>query len=175
MWITSQIIGFAGLAMALLAYQAHKKVQTLVLFGVAFAFVAVSLAFLSDWPVVALNVVASVRSFTFAFVEHKGIQGKRLSLALMLTFMAVAIISVSLLWQWWLDWVLLGASVFIVFGNWAKGPHLIRVSSAIYDGLVIINYVVIFNIIGIVQSVLLLGSVAIFYIRFFARREMKAS
>jgi hypothetical protein len=46
-----------------------------------------------------------------------------------------------------------------------------RLTIALYDTLVIVNHIVFFNIIGIVMQILLVGSVAVFYIRLALARK----
>jgi len=175
LWIASQVFGFICVALAMYARQLKRKANTVLVIGIANAFSAISLALLGNWVVFSLICVAIVRSMTFYFTELRIEQGKeikkQITFIFMLVFMIASIIPVVFLWVWWFDWIILCGSLFVIFGNWAKGIHKIRIACATYDTLVVVNYIKFFNIIGIVQSALLVGAVVVFYIRFFRRKQ----
>ena len=170
MWIASQVLGFIAVALTIWALQIKSKPKMLIIVGIAYIPLAISVGLLLNWVVFSLMTVVVIRSFIFAFIEHRNQRGKQINkwipFVLMLVFMTAQVVPVVFTWEWWLDWLLLGSSLFITFGNWAKGPHMIRASMASYDILVIVNHVIFFNIAGIVMAALKLGSVAVFYARF---------
>lgn len=175
LWIASQVFGFICVALAMWSFQTKRKANTVLLIGIANIFSAVSLALLANWVVFSLISVAIVRSFTFYFIELRIEKGKpinrQITLIFTLLFMVASIIPVIFTWTWWFDWVLLVCSLFIIYGSWAKGIHLIRIACFSYDALSIVNHIMFFNIIGLVQSILLTGSVIVFYVRYFIKKR----
>jgi hypothetical protein len=175
LWIASQISGFVCVAFSMYAFQIKRKANTILAIGIANIFLATSLALLQNWVVFSLISVAAIRSFVFYFIELRAEKGKEIkpviSFLLMIIFMIISIIPVIFTQTWWFDWVLLGCSLFIIFGNWAKGIHLFRLGCMSYDSLVVVNHIKYFNIIGLIQSALLVGAVIVFYIRFFLTRR----
>ena len=163
-----------GIGVAIVAFQVRSKVDTLLFLGVANIFQAVSVGLLLNWVAFSIFAVTIVRSFTFAFIEHRARIDKpvpqQIQLALVIAFMVAVIVTVSTTFEWWLDFLLLMASLFLVYGNWAKGPHLIRISALVFDGLFIVNHAAVPdfpNIAGIVFSSLMIFTVLVFYGRFF--------
>jgi len=176
-WIISQIIGFIGVVLCVWSFQIKSKVKMLVLVGAANIFFGLAAGLLLNWVVFWLLLVAAIRSFAFSYLEQRRVRGKRthksVSLSLMIVFIFVLIVAVAFTWIWWLDWVLLAISIFIIYGNYAKGIHKLRIGLTTYESAVIINYVVFFNIVGVIQSILLLGAMVVFYIRFFRNKLRK--
>jgi len=168
-WITSQVFALACVVFTVVAYQVKRKATTLLVWGIGFAFMGVALALLQSWTPFALVACGVVRNLIFWRIELRREQGKEIkrqyTLAIILTFMMISVIAVVFTWEIWVDWVLLGCSLFISLGNWVQNIHLFRIANAFYDCFVVITYVATVNIIGIAHSVILVGAVVVFYVR----------
>lgn len=177
-WIISQIFGVFSVTATVFGFQFKRKRNTLIAISIGNIFTVLATALLSNWVVVSLMTAACLRNLTFAYLEHRCEKGKtinaRTSFALMILFMIFTIIPVTFFWEWWFDWVLLVSSLFIIFGIWMQGIHIHRIASIIYDTLIIVNYIEFFNIIGIIQAIIIQTSKAIFYVRFFREKKKKA-
>jgi len=177
LWIASQVAMAIALFFGLSCFQIKRKKYMLLVLGVSCIFEAICAALLLNWVIFGIACVATTRSFTFAFFEFRRARGLTvnpiISNTILALFMAAAIIAVGFTWTWWFDWLMLGAALAIIVGNWNKGIHLIRLSCLVYDVLIIVNHVIFFNLVGILFSALMICSVIIFYIRFFYKRPKK--
>jgi len=176
LWIISQIAIFLAVVLQVVAFQIKNKTTMLFFAGTWSALIAISTGLLLNWVVCGILAISAVRNWVFAYFEHRRTKGKEvhqnITLALFLLFSAFIIISVALTWVWWLDWVLLATVLTISYGGYAKGIHIFRLGYIAYYSFVIVNHLVFFNVVGIAQSVLLLGAMAVFYFRFF-KNKMK--
>lgn len=169
LWIASQVFACAGLICIVYAYQVKDKVKTLVGIGIASLFGVVSFALLGNWVVVMLVFFAAIRCFVFAHIEKRNESGnpmnRRTSFFIMLGFMLLTIIAVAIVREWWFDWILLLASCFLIYGNWAEGIHMIRISGLVYAFLAIINHVIVGNLVAIIIEVFAAVSIILFYVK----------
>ena len=174
-WIISQAIMVLAIIACMIAFNIKRKTTTLLLVGVSVTLQTISVALLLNWVLFALIMVAAVRVFVFAFFEYRKEHSKEIkqwvTIAFMIIFMVSSVIPVLFLWSWWLDWLLLAAALVLIVGYWAKGIHLMRISSCIYESLTIVNHAVYFNVFGIVLSSLMLISIAVFYGRYFYQKR----
>ena len=174
-WYLSQAFMLIGLGVAIAAFQVKRKVHTLLALGVACVFQAISTGLLLNWVAFSIAAVAMVRSFTFAFIEHRAGIDKPIAQGLqhffVLTFMTAMVITISITWERWFDFALLAASLLLIYGNYAKGTHLIRIATIIFEAFLIVNHAVFFNIAGIIFSSLMIFAIFIYYARFlFSKR-----
>ena len=169
LWIASQTIGLLSVFATVWFLQIKDKSKMMFVSGTATSLTAVSAALLSNWVIVGLISVTAVRNFSFSFIEHRKKRGREIHrsipFVLMCVFMIASVVSVSFTWNWWLDWVLLVFALVIIFGNWARGTHLIRLGIASYAAVTIVNYVIFYDYVGIVRASLAIGSVTLFYAR----------
>jgi len=177
-WIVSQIIGFIAVVIGMYAMLAKRKTDTMFFAAISGLFLSLSLMLLLNWVVVAIFLMSSTRNFFFAWCESRREKGKevkpQITLAATVVFMIATVVAVAFTWTWWFDWILLASSLFIIYGAWAKGRHKIRIAFFTYDALIIVNYVVFFNPIGLVMSLMLMSATTIFYIRYFRNKKKKA-
>jgi len=61
----------------------------------------------------------------------------------------------------------MAAALFIIYGSWAKGVHLIRISRIVFCVLAIVNRAMRFDVIGIVIEVVCIVAIIYFYIKYF--------
>lgn len=176
-WIASQVIGAIGIGIAMWSFQVKRKIKLFFIIGCANVLMAVSVALLLNWVVFALLCIAVARNLAFAYLEKRKEQGKNIAkgvpFVLMICFIIANIIAVAFTWVWWFDFVLLTASCVVIFGSWLKTTHVFRVSCLSYDSLAVVNYIKFSNVIGLVQSVLLVGAVITFYIRLFIEKRKR--
>ena len=175
LWIIAQGILFVAIVLQVYAFQVRNKKKTLILAGLFSACTAVSSALLLNWVVFSLMTAAAVRNFVFAYLEHRKTTGKvtpQWVLRLLLVFFFVAFtVPVVFTHVWWLDWVLLAATLIIVYGTYANGIHIFRFGFVSFNSFLIVNHIVFFNIVGIIQSVLVISSIAVFYVRVFVKKR----
>jgi len=178
-WITSQIIAFIAVLLGMYSLLRKRKTETLLYGAFVPLFLALSVLLLDNWVVFYILLLAGVRNFLFSWFALREEQGRpinpKITFLAMLSFMAATIVAVAFTWEWWFDWLLLASSLFIIYGGWAKGIHKMRIGFFSYDSLVIVNFIVYLNVIGILMSVLLLGSTVVFYIRYFKKRKNELS
>ena len=174
LWIISQIFGLACLIFVVIGFNIKRKSKTMLFLSFANLSLVIALSLLGNWVVVSIMSVAFVRNFAFYFIEKRNEAGNPVGNKVTFTLTLLAMVAVTvltlLLWDWWLDLLLLASTLFINLAKWMKGIHLFRIACFIYDSLVIVNFVIFFNIIGIVTQIIILSSIILFYIRFFRNR-----
>jgi hypothetical protein len=169
-WIVSQVFSFAAIVLVMVSYQIKHKPKMLAVIGGANLTIALSAALLLNWVVVILMMSAGVRNFVFAYLGNRDSKGQKtatwIPFVLMIVFMISIVVPTWFTWDWWLDWILVLTSLFIIYGAYAKGIHKIRIAFLGYYAFVIVNFILFLDVIGIVRSALGLGSVIVFYVRF---------
>lgn len=171
-WIVSQVFAIITLICVALGFQFKSKSSTLLVSGLAAIFLALSVAFLENWILVGLMAISAVRSFTFAWVDSRKTPiSAAMHFFLMLSFMVLTVILtvITMIYfeWWWFDFFLLTASLFIIFGQWAKGIHFLRIALVVYSVFAIINHAVFLNVTAILVESVIIVSIVIFYIRFY--------
>jgi len=171
-WIVSQVFAFLALVAVVICFQLKNKVHTLIWLGICNAFYMISVMFLANWIIAVIVAIAMLRSFVFAWIDsRKEPVNPKASLAVMFGFMfALVLFTVFMMiyldW-WWIDLLLLASSIFIIYGNWAKGIHILRISLLAYAALAIINHIFYLNAIAIIVEAVAILSIMIFYVRYF--------
>ena len=166
-WGISQAFGLVALVLAFYAFQVKSRTKTLTAVAIGCIFLSVSAALLHNWVVAGLILVATVRSFTFAWFEKYGKPKKsheRAAFACMILFMALSAVVVVFTWEWWFDWIVLFGSCLFIYGNWAKGIHPIRIASAVGALIHMTNHIIFLNIMGALIELSIFISVLAFYL-----------
>ena len=166
-WGISQAFGLVALGLVFYAFQVKSRVKTLTAVAVGCIFLAISTAILGNWVVTGLLLVAVGRSFTFAWFEKNGKPTKThqyAAVGAMALFITLSIIVVIFTWEWWFDWLVLAASCLIVWGNWAKGIHPVRIAGAVGGIIHMANHIIFMNIMGTLIELSVLISIIAFYI-----------
>jgi hypothetical protein len=170
-WVISQVFAFAAVVFTMICYNIKRKTLMLTFLAAANLTSAIAAGLLLNWTVFALTGVALIRSIGFTYIGHREDTGKHtpkwIPIAFMIFIMAASITVGALVWEWWLDIVLIVVAVVIVIAMWFKNTHFLRGMMAMWDAFVIVEYLMFFNVIGIVQAGLSLAAMIIFYTRFF--------
>jgi len=174
-WILSQVIGVFSLVMMFISFQAKTKSRVLTIMCIGVTSGIIGLSLLENWVMVGLLSVTLVRNLTFIYLDKKDSEiPKDFSVFVLVLFMLLATYTVFWTNRWWFDWLLLGATLFSTYGKWAKGIHLIRISSVTFSALAIVNAVEFHNLMGILIDIVIICSIGFFYIKFFRNKKSTA-
>ena len=169
-WIISQVFAFAAVVFTMTCYNIKRKTLMLTFLALANLTSAIASGILLNWTVFGLTAVALVRSIGFTYFGHRADTGrpvpKWIPIAWMLLIVTASVIVGALVYEWWLDAVLIVIAVAVVVAMWYKNTHIFRATLGLWDAFVIMSYLMFFNVIGIVQASLSLAAMAVFYIRF---------
>ena len=170
LWIITQIFSLIGLVLMTYAFQVKSKRKTLIIISISCMLGVISSALLGNWALASILAVTVIRNTTFAWIDGKQIK-KSTSVTILVFFLIATVLSVIFIVQWWLDWLLLVAALFSTYGKWAKGIHLIRVTSLIYSALAIIIHIYFTNFMAVLIDVFIIVSIVVFYIRYFRQQQ----
>jgi len=173
LWIPSQVFAFLALIAMVYAMAISKtKTQTLIAIIIFNILMTASVAFLFNWLLVGIYSVAILRDLVFIWREKKHPNNKAISLATLFTFLAAAVIIAGFTIDWGQVPLELTLAVciqlmalFIIYGAWAKGIHMIRISRFAFCSLAIINHLIFQNYIAIVIEVFAIVAIIVFYVR----------
>jgi len=177
-WIFSQIFALIALVIIIWAFQVKSKSRTLALIVIFNSLMAASTALLGNWLMVGIYCVAALRDVVFLWREKKYPDNRNISLATLLSFIIIAVAIAAFTIDWFADAPLLILAVviqimalFIIYGSWAKGIHMVRISRISFSIFVGINHVLFLNFTGVVIEAVSITTVTIFYVRFFAKKR----
>jgi len=179
LWIVSQIFAFLALIVIVYAMVFSKtKTKTLVLIICYNALMFVSTALLSNWLLSGVYSVAIFRDLVFIWREKKHPSNKNLAVATLLFFWVISATVACFTINWGLPSLQLALAIviqclsfFVIFGAWAKGVHLIRISRFTFDVFAIINYIIFQNYIAILINLFAMASIIVFYVRYFGKKR----
>jgi len=147
------------------------KWQTQVAVIIFNSLMSVSVALQSNWIMIGIHGLAIVRDIVFILQDKFYPNNRKLSYSVITLFMTASIIVGVFTFGWWFDVLLIMASMFVDFGSWAKGIHLIRISRLTFASLAIVNFIVFFNPIAIGIQAFAITAVIIFYIKLYIARR----
>ncbi|MDR0461768.1 MAG: YgjV family protein [Christensenellaceae bacterium] len=166
LYITSQIFGLFGLVCVFVAFQFKSKTVTLLLMLVCNIFATAGAAFLTDWVAMAMGMVGMLRCLTFYLTEkYRERINRWFSFVILVALLAACCISVAVTWEWWFDFVLLGAWLLFIYGTWAKGINRIRIFGIAYSVLLIVHLAFFMNYMAIATEATAIASVLLFYLK----------
>lgn len=153
------------------------KTKTMIAVIIFNAFMTVSAALLGNWLLMGIVFVAIFRDIIFLWREKKYPNNRALSYATLVSFWVIAIIIAGFT----IDWIqptpeLILAiciqllALFIIYGAWAKGIHMIRISRFAFCTLAIINHLLFQNYIAIIIETFAICAICVFYIKFFKKK-----
>ena len=179
LWIVSQI--FAALALAAIVYAmaiSKTKVKTMIAIVFYNVLMLVSTALLANWLFVGIYSVSIVRDSFFIWREKKFPDNKALAYATLVLFLIVSIVVSVFTIDWGLSSPQLALAIviqimalFIIYGAWAKGVHMIRISRFAFNVFSILNYFIFKNYVAILSSTFTLISIIVFYVRYFRKKR----
>ena len=178
-WILSQVLSLCALVLLVLGIMTKRKSMTVGLMAASFLLMAAATILLENYIIAAISLVALVRNIAYLLTEkYQAKLPKWFSHFVLATFMVITAATLSLiivfLESWWLDWILLGLGLFIVYGTWAKGIHLIRLSNLSYTVVVIVNHLVFTNLVGVAMEIIFMVSIFAFYVKYFRAKRVIA-
>ena len=175
-FIISQIIGLVILCLVVCAFQTKNKGKTLWILTMCTALGIVSNALLLNWIIVTVLAINIFRFSTFAILEKHGDKKELRLVALIFFWIITAAVSslVTILADLhWFNWILLAGNLFSIYGQWAKGLHLIRISNLFISSLLIINAAMFMNLMSIAIEIFVIISIIVFYVKFFRTSNSK--
>ncbi|MCL2570157.1 MAG: YgjV family protein [Firmicutes bacterium] len=169
-WIVSQILASIALISIIYAFQSKTKARTMFFVAVFNFLMTFSVMLLSNWVLVGIYSVAVFRDLVFLWREKKYPKNTALSYVTLVVFLGASSIIGFFTWDWWFDTFIIVLGLFVIFGSWAKGVHLIRISRFVFCIITIINHIIFLNIIGVGIEVFVIVSITVFYIRFIKKK-----
>ena len=178
-WQISQVFAFFALITMFWSFQIKNKLKMMLLLGLGTTFLAVSAAFLANWTLTVLFVVASVRNYVFCYFEWRALKERPVARWLWLffggVFIAVTVGSTVTLVHVvqvetagvWVEWLICATLIGLIVGNVITGTNLMRVSFVANRAFNIINHAYFNNVIAVIIACLTISSNIIFYIRQF--------
>lgn len=170
-WIVSQIITVIALIMIIFAMQAKVKTKTLILTILFNFLMATATILLQNWILVGIFGVAVFRDLVFIWREKYFPNNQPISYTTLVLFLVISTVVSLFTASWWFDYLLMTCSLFVIFGSWAKGIHLIRISRFVLSSLAIVNHIMFFNITGVVVEVFSLLAITYFYFNYFRMKR----
>ena len=178
MFLVSQLFGLINAGIAVYRYQVKDKSKTLRMAAVGNIFKIFNYAFILNWSLAGLKVVSIAKNLMFS----KTSKGNMKFWKSFLIFLLFSLISVAIVfWAWWFsrlwfEWVILAVVLFANFGKWAKGIHLLRISSVVYRLAMIVNSIFFhLNLTNLIKAVFVIATIIVFYIRLMLERKDKVS
>ncbi|MCL2755749.1 MAG: YgjV family protein [Firmicutes bacterium] len=173
LWITSQAVTLVALAWIFYGFQSKTKGKTLVCTAICNVFLTIAFSLLQNWQAVGIFSFAVMRDLTYFWRERAYPNNKKLSVATLLFFLIGAAIIAAFTIDWQAGTVNLIISLawqltafFLIYGSWAKGCHLIRISRTSFGLLAIVNHVWFANYAAILTETVIIGAIVLFYIKF---------
>ena len=179
MFLVSQFFGLINAGIAVFRYQIKDKSKTLKLAAIGNFFKIFNYVFILNWSLALLKVVSIFKNLVFAKTSQGNMKLSK-SILLLIGFSLISTAVVFTTWWFsrlWFEWVILGVVLFSNFGKWAKGIHILRISSIFYRLAMIINSIFYYlNLTNLIKAIFVLSTIAVFYIRLLInnKRENKA-
>ena len=178
LWIVSQVLTLIALAIIVYGFQSKSKGKTLVCTAICNTFLTIAFILLQNWQAVGIFAFAIARDLTYFWRERKHPDNHKLSVATLWFFL----IGAAIIAAFTIDWHAYTASLiiavawqltafFLIYGSWAKGCHVIRISRTMFGVLAIVNHVWFANWAGILTEGVIIGAIMLFYIKFFMGRK----
>ena len=178
LWIISQVVTLIALAFIVYGFQARTKGRTLICTAICNVFLTIAFSLLQNWQAVGIFGFAIFRDLTFFWRERKHPDNNKLSIATLWFFLIGAAIIAIFTIDWYVDTVGLIIRVswqltafFLIYGSWAKGCHVIRVSRMMFGAFAIINHVWFANWAAILTEGVIIGAIIYFYVKFFLKKK----
>jgi len=178
-WIPSQI--FALFALITMVYaMAIAKTKTKTVFAIIIfnLFMTVSVGLLENWVLMGIFAVAIARDIVFLWREKYYPENKVLSYLTLILFLVIVVVVAAFTVDWQSSSLRLILAIgiqlmalFIVYGAWAKGVHMIRISRFAMCALVIVNHLIYQNYVAIAIEVFTICAITVFYIKFFRNKS----
>ena len=176
-WIISQVFAFMSLIVMFWSFQIKDKLKMMLLLGLGTTFLSISAAFLGNWTLTVLFMLASVRNYVFCYFEWRDLKerpvrkwlwyffaGVFISATIASTVILVHILKVEVSYVW-VEWMICVTLIGLIIGNVIAGTDLMRISFVANRTFNIINHVHFGNAIAVIIACLTISSNIIFYIR----------
>ena len=162
----AQLIGYVGMACALLSYQCKKNKHYFFLqTGCAIAF-TVQYLLLGAWSAMLLNVVAIARGILFSLGDK--CRKRTIFISIEIAFLLLSVVSVLCFNElWWIALCVFVAQAGGTVAMWTRNGKTIRYTQLlVVSPLWIVNNIVYFSIGGILCESFNILSVLVSFIRF---------
>ena len=173
MFLISQFFGLINAGIAVYRYQVKDKAKTLRMAAVGNVFKIFNYVFIFNWSLAGLKVVSIAKNLLFSRTcDGKMKLWKSVALLLVFSLVSAAVV----FWTWWFsrlwfEWVILAVVLFANFGKWAKGIHILRISSVVYRLAMIVNSIFFhLNLTNLIKAVFVIATITVFYFRFFKEK-----
>jgi hypothetical protein len=177
LWIASQI--FAILALIVIVYTiiwTKIKSKTLICIMLFNVLVSISNALLSNYLLMGISILAVFRDGVFLWRERYYRDDNTLAIYILVFFLIASIVLAIFTIKWnaapnllLLSILIQISSLFVIYGAWASGVHLIRISRLTISILNIINQLIFANYTIVLIEVFSISATAIFYIQYYRK------
>jgi len=144
-------------------------------FTVSAGSASVAFFILGNYVMAGFTALSVVRNICFIWLEYRGAKAsKKLNIALLALFIAIATVTIFFTYQWWVDGALYAVTVFKIFAYWMKGTrgaHLIRLSQFPAVALGIIKHITFLDIMAIVLEAVMFISASIYFARLYINKR----
>jgi len=171
-YVLSQCFAVLAIIMFVSATQSKNKKLMLAFYSFANFCLAMSYLLLQSWVVGMLMAIATLRMIAFFFVDRT-FKIKTIAIAVLLVFLAANVISTTISWETWYDFVLLGAALIFTTCVWIKDGNLIRITDMGYASLLIIHAATVSNYMGLACYSITILSILVYYLRLFIGKNKK--
>ncbi|MCL2572332.1 MAG: YgjV family protein [Defluviitaleaceae bacterium] len=176
-WWVSQFFAFLSLIVMFWSFQIKDKLKMMLLLGLGTTFLAVSAAFLSNWTLTVLFMLASIRNYVFCYLEWRVLKNRAvarwvwyffgavfITATVASTVILVHVIQVDVSGVW-VEWAICLTLIGLIVGNVITGTDLMRVSFVANRAFNIINHAYFGNAIAVIIACLTISSNIIYYVR----------
>ena len=173
-WWVSQVFGLIALVLVVVAFQMKGNIRLLVMLAIASLASVFMQAFLGNFIMAAMAGLVVVRLFVYAWLNKRrdaGNMTERLDVSILMIFLLLNVIATIVTAEWWFDWIFLSVATVATWGGWSRNTHMVRITSVPVGIMVLAAAFMFTNYMSIVTEVLVLGSIAVFYWRFFRDKK----
>jgi len=118
----------------------------------------------------AMAGLVVIRLFVYAWLNRRRETGaitEQVDVSILFTFLILNVIATIITAEWWFDWIFLSFATIATWGGWSRNTHMVRITSVPVAIMVLAAAFMFTNFMSIVTEFLALGSIAVFYYRFF--------
>ncbi len=160
--ILVQAIGFIGIGLNLWAIQYNKHWQVILLKTLGSLMFVIQYILLGAYTGAAMDIIGIIRNITFILLVKNG---KSTTVGIVI-FSIVTIALGVLTWEGYISLLAIVAKTLTTVAYGIKNAHVIRMTNIPSSGCWLAYNAIHFSLAGIINEVLVLGSIAVAEIRF---------
>jgi len=172
-FVLSQILGLIYVGIVFYALQIKDKSKTLKWYAIGNIFTIISNALLLNFVIVGTKSVSFFKNISFSHLQkNRGKVSKLVSVGTLVFFITIAFVVGIFTWNGlWFNWLIISALAISYFSEWHENVHLLRFGMLLYVGMVFVNALMFFNIASMIECIITLIAVIVFYVRYIKKRK----